>query len=955
MTGYQQPETIADKIREFSPIGGIAYSFLGPYIEQMIKDKLGIKNPQSFLNPSAGSWGQSNAFFHNHDMARLEQYTNAMRWSTSGSFSNSIGGALLNWASRRANKVDDILPAFNQMMLNSGVRYSFANPGQTILGSENAGYKSRGTFQGPTEKDLTNAFADNLAMNISGLSKGDQASLFANYARANFYSLRNYTDNRNEFSGYYEQNGDVVRLKKNVVQGLQENIANVNTLKGYNKNLKFKILEDGRVGVSSIDGKGVAESQKSLETLNSLLKGGQNNGIQVSVNEQSGELQIDSLTPKEAINNLQKNVKRYNEAISSWSKQLNTTIEEATSQLNNVANMDITGTFANNYDTLKDAALMSKHINALSGKGNAYTQTAIHAAGAMLSRLGGDRAAAFTVGTQAALVQNRGISYRSNEAEQDAYNVSLQAGFQESDMAHRISAVFGLSGYKTTQEGYKQFERDLADAGLTPGELTMDKAIQFIEKKTGKKVSAVEIQGADKLDAAMDFRTNSPMAANAARQAHFKQLNEEIITSFGMDEDQKRAREIFADEGKRKRFLQALTKDPLSREKDLADLGFTDVTEIRRFERNLEDKFEWGSLKHLGDRRKALNNAAGMRTAEEEKQRVENEKILDRFAGGSTGTLVEKSLRALSNSGADKDSEKLRAVVSQLFVGSPVGDAMSKILKTNSGNPEQAKADMMEILEAQNYADNMIKDDSDIGISPDALREKAQARFEFLIQHKAGNAEIQEAKDALDAVNGYVSTYDHNTGKLTGVDKAGTKALKAMQTANKSVYQSRLKYAAGSVNNPLVTADVRNLFTSDNVQILENGTDAQKEALTARVAAAESFQENEIESRKLEESSLNDDEKQARRKKLAAQKKKIMSDLQSLGLSVDNNGHIKADRSINNLLENNSDAVDKYKRTHGTEMARASKKLGTEPVNDVIQILKTIKDAIEKLVNRGNK
>ena len=390
-------------------------------------------------------------------------------------------------------------------------------------------------------------------------------------------------------------------------------------------------------------------------------------------------------------------------------------------------------------------------------------------------------------------------------------------------------------------------------------------------------------------------------------------------------------------------FFELFSMDPTSRQRKLSELGFsgTSATDVEGYVR---EQIDAGNLRHLGDWNKAMKFAAGLAsrplTEEEVQKRAEAERLLNTYSGG---TAMQQMSHALTDKGGDKKS---RDLIMSLFQGTSVGGTMAALVEKGKRTKEEIDKDAERVIRNQSAVDAYIEGNKDISMSGDEMRQRAKERYMHLIRSGASEEELAQARSDLDHLNGVSGgTYD-DSGNLTNYK--GTEGYADAKSAN-----AGLKDIAKSLKGPFVSAEVKALYTGQNKDIIQSGTKAEQELLVARTAAIEEFRSIERDLNKLNsknESDLTQEEKD-RKAELSRKKATLSKNLTSLGLEQKDRKIVVTKKDAD--ASEYSEGVENAKKTLSPAMARASQKLGIQPMSETNDLLTQILKAIQGLKGWG--
>lgn len=933
--GYNTGQTLHEAISDYSTLGGMIYGFLGSFLEQFIRKEIGISGG-TFFNPSTSTTQRINSSFARADLALSDKYMAATSWAYSPTGANSFLQDLAQIIQSRNDGVSSVAPNLQQLMLDVGVRQSYVNPSKSVLDRQYAFhyYDTLGAPPGTIQQRLYDFYTESLQNKSFGLTTGELSDLSKDYIKSNLYQASKYIHDNTVRDLYFDKSDVGYTLSEGAIDSIEKSIKRI-------QHMTFRKDDEGYI---YMDGDSQHGDEWAIFDDLAEKAGAFKGALKLDVRD--GKLVANTSGVVKSFSDAIKNFQEYAEGIKSWSETLNTTIEQAKAQLNSIANMDVAGTFTGNYNTLKDTALMAKHINALSGKGNAYAQTAVHAAGQILGTMGGDRAAAFMVGTQAAMMYTDS-KYRVNEAEQDAYNVTMQAAAQHSPLALRIAGVYALGGYSNDEKGRAEFEKELKEAGIKPNELTVAKAKKFLAGK-GVKVTTAQLEAASKTDAALDFNANSTMGLNAAIDEQEKVWKDTILAAVD-PEDAKAVQEIFYNPRRTRELFNALTLDPNSANSALSKLGLK--TNFSKLQANMFDMLSrGGELANFGGDLRKMTHAFAARSnakvrEEEVKARVAAEKTMRTFdAGNGMWDTISNALNAKGEDVTVQDA------VRKMFFGTSVDAAMASFFKNKDGKFELSDTKRNELNAVIDYQKDLQKAFTELDLG-DVEEVRKQALDEHQRRVKIGAYKTE--KDRLDAekqINqllGFQGKYD-KTGKLVGF--SGT--IKKTELPDKDTITNTVN----NFSKPFKTEYDKTFSVINDKNVIEQGTQAEKELAAARSSAVDRYRENQNAISELQEKYNSTPEKDTKQRaaiqnqinNLQSRSKAIKTKMENLGVTQTDDGKFVVNH---NKDADYSKAVASEKSMHSESFKSAAERLGIKelsPIERALNVIISILQAIQK-------
>lgn len=850
MTGYQSAPTIGSAVSEYSTIGGLLYSFLGPMLENIAKEHLGISPQVSMFDPRSSNDARIQTMFSQSDLGAARESFQAYDKLYGAKQGNTIFGTLWNMATNKLSGQDNIAPNLYGMLIDNGVRGSWANPNKTLLENYNDSLSSRGI----TEQNLYDFFTDALhTRSASNISKAERSELARNYIRSNFSTLSDYSDNRN--AEWLEKSKTAIKENLNVSDGVVFNSeANGYTLSkdAYNT-LHDKVEALNKSLGSEKVGKGLSyegSNSEAKKLIQDLKKLDTYAGELVSFDlDSDGKVKI-IRNVKESLNKFDKEIGNYFNSIKQWSELLGTSAEGASANLNNLIGMDYAATFNNQHKFADRVATGATHINAISGKGNAFTQTAIHAAAGMLKQLGGDTSAALITGQRAALYHNPfGTRYRLNNESVDALNVTMSAGYQEAETNKLYSAMFAAGGYENTEEGRKQFFADAKKFGITPSNITFESARGFTNARRDKnnQLTASEFYEYQNVGAAQDFRAvdNTVQRMNEASMLDY--AGGSVVDQVGRDtETGKQLQKVFANPDKTAEFWNAMgMQDGKARNESLKALGITmsgnDLeAKIRTSFKNDNGALGQSLMAAGGDVRAVMAHLSGSASAskreEEVKARTEASMLLKNVAGD---TLMDKVVNLSQKN--DISIDQLKQVATKAFAGTPYSSEVLK--KALTGTKDKKLTDGEIRSRVQRMAKNLDAADKALADNEDKYGFSGEeARKKILDAVKNKRIDAKRASRLLTAVGLHGAEFD-DKGNLTGLEYDANHEQKA--ASYKQAVSERTdelaEFMAKESQTGLSKTQLDRILVQNGEDVNQTGTAQERDLAAARIYATQQW------------------------------------------------------------------------------------------------------------------
>ena len=971
MTGYQTAQTIEDVINQYSPIGGVAYGLLRPLLDELLKKNLGIRLPANMPAPGSTGFHQIQGLFNESDSERVRELTDAMRWQTGFKPGNSIMQSMSRFMAMKLDERDKVVPAMSQLLLDVGVRNSFTSPGgnKTYLDLLNDNKLKMGTSAITNEEDITNAFSDAMIRgNTFGMTRGERAELAANFIRSNTAAIAGYRHEKTD-DIFMQSDYNDTRVTDEYKDKFVNSINTLNTLLQSSSAKDMKLKRDAS-GNYSLEGANDTEESKNIQKLvtevNTATK--RAHGAFSTELTKDGEIKVTELDGViKDFNKLQENIRKYSQGIKAWSDTLGLKVEQAAGQLNAIAGYDIAATFNNNYDTLRDTAMKSRHINALAGKGNAYAQTSIQAASSMLRQLGGEGSAAFKVGIQAAMIQNSASKYRLNESQQDAYNVSMVSGMNESQTSKLLSAAFALGGYDSTEEGRRKFWDDLNKAGIDGSNVDSKKLQEFLQSK-GKQVSAYELHTASSLDAALDFRDHDNSMLEVSMQAAEKDVLKTVSEIPLQGAGKQKLQELLSTDGGKQVFFEAMSADVQTRRKMLQSHGLS-VDDITSIERGLHEQVNRGSLRHFQNSRNLMQFMAGNSTRrarqEEVRKRAEIETLLNESEGDSMKTRVFNLL----SGGANEDTIRLVAETAMKDFGLDIKQMAGAL----EGSPEEVKTRLKQFVQATGKVDKAIENTENVTSDGDTLRKDTLKKYNEMRQRGVLTPEQQrEWQENMRHLYGGTIDFDKK-GNVIVNNKVDPKTSGNVKAQQKAARWAQDVSESGSI----LTEEARQMFIDDNKNYFKDGDYTQRDLVLTRAVAVDEIKTNEAAlnrakterdalrkkyttDNKFDESKMTEEDKEAMsnlNKRIADHESRVSkakSAFKKVGGKIDENGKITTE-DVDDFLDNPDKADRALKGAQkdlGQAWTRASQQMGHQPKTNVADILNSILQFLKQNVTK---
>lgn len=855
MTGYQSAPTIGNAVSDYSSIGGLLYSFLGPTLESIAKQHLGIKPHVNLFDPRSSGHARTQDMFNQSDLGAARESFVSYDKLYGAKQGNTIFGTLWNMATNKLSGQDNIAPNLYSTLINSGVRGSWANPNKTILESYNAGLK------GPkvAERDIYDFFTDALiTRSAQGISKAERSELASNYIRSNFGTLAEYSTKRNtEWLGQQE---DLLKKVLKVDNGV---IAN-SEANGYTLSKKaYDAIHDKVTELNKQLGK-----EKLSEGLN---YSGDNSNVKSilkdlqKLDKEAGELvsfELDSdgkvkilREVKTSLNKFDKEIGNYFNAVKQWSELLGTSVEGASANLNSLIGMDYAATFNNNHQFSNRVATDATHINALSGKGNAFTQTAIHAAASVLKQMGGDTAASLITGRRAALYSNPfGTRYRLNNEALDTFNVTMSAGYQEAETNQLFSAMFAAGGYETSEEGRRKFWEDVNKKGITASNITFDSALNFANASRGKdnKLTSAAFWQMRNVGSALDFRATDNTVQRMNERAMLDSAGSAVLDHIGRDSKAgQQLEKVFESDAQTAEFWNAMgMQNGAERTKILQSLGITDIS-ANDLEASIYSAFDndTGAVGQAlraagGDKRILMANLSGTASSgqreAEVKARTEASMLLKDMEGD---TLMDKVV-SLSKKN-DVSIDNVKKIAEKAFAGSPYSPEMLKTAfatKDSSGKDVSANTLRQRV---RTMANNLSAADSALADEKYQI-EGEDARKKILKAVKEKRITEDRASRLLTAAGIHGAKFD-DKGNLTSAnydaDHASLMKDPKKRGALDSATDELASFMAKESETGLRKTQLDKILIQNNQDVRTMGTNQEKDLAAARIFATKQWVE----------------------------------------------------------------------------------------------------------------
>lgn len=908
MTGYQSAPTLENAVAQHSTIGGLLYGILGPTLEGLLKQHLGINPQVSMFDPRSSRHHKVQSIFKDSDLRAAEDDFKSYDALFGAKQGKTFFHTLYNVATNKLSGQDAIASDLYKTMLDAGIRNSWVNSGRTIRDM----YNMHGGMPVVTQQNIYDFFNDAIHTGSPGISKAEKAELTRNYIRSNFTSLAGYSTMRNtEWEGRNDRALAIaLGVKNGIIYNRERNGYTVNEqaydaiddlVSDLNKELGDEKLTD------KLEYNG---QNKRVKTLLHKLK-----SIDDTVDEDLISFSTDSEGKvnlfrgvKDSLNKLDKEIGNYFNAVKEWSNVLGTSLEGSSAALNNMLGMDYAATFKGNHKVVAGVARTATHTNALSGKGDAFTQTSIHAAASILKQMGGDAAGAFITGQRAALYFNPyGNNYRVNGETLDMYNVALSAGFQEAETSKLYASMFAAGGYANTEEGRKQFWEDIQDAHITNNNLNFQSALAFANKRAGKKgrsFTAAEFHSLRKDAAALDFLAVDNEAANRNADQYAQYAEKSIISAVG-GEDSK---------------LGALLKSVLSMEGNSA-------------------KF-WDALGSNADDRREKFKKLGLNPADSEKigaaliHATENDATMNtllRTANGSIQVMARNLSDLPSRRLRQREVEK-RAAVEKILKdvkGDTISDKLVNLSKSSNLSLEDFKDIAAQALTATEYSSEVIsgalvqdtKKDPDgkqlreriatmatnLKIADEQLDTKntgivgSEARSKILKAVKDGSLDSKTASRMLTSLGIHGAEFDEK-GTLNKIDYSSHTDYEK-DTGIKNAREEMTAWMNSTSATGLSKEQVDRIIIQNNKDIRSEGTTEEKELAAARLYATKEWSKTQDE--------------------LSVQKKKALLAVQKSGVISQDASAQELDAAINHYFKVDGDDV---KSRSGKELSEQDKK-----------------------------
>lgn len=952
MTGYQSPPTLNDAIAQHSSIGGLIYSFLGPTLENLAKEKLGIDLSATIYDPRTRFSQRVSDMFGSADLSESYDSVNAVQWATSITGNNPIN-LLAGLVKRGASGTNKIAPILQQTLLSTGVRGAWHSPGKTLLEVSQDSLSNK-----ITQNDIYQAFSDSLINSIPGIDAGEKAELASNYIKSNINSIAGYKSGRSvfvedfnalfaeEFNGLGGRKALAMRLDDGGYSLSQAAVkATRNLINDINKHDSTFTLSDGKVNIDGITDDALKEK---LQKLNRIIDGSDGAATLSTGSDGKIAAKLDGVI--DTISKTQKNIKEYSKAIQAWGSSLNTSLEGANAQLNNIAGMDISATFKGNYKTLRQIAQEGDHINAITGKGSAFTQSSVHAASNVINAYGGDAAASFLVGHRAALMHNQfGGKYRVDDSQLDLYNVRMTVGYQEAETSKLYSAAFAAGGFDNTEEGRDEFWGAVRRAGITNKNVSRNRLLAMVNRRRKRnkqrRISLSDFDGYSLTGTAKDFLSVDTEHLDRNEESMADTMSDFIADASNISKDAKAAIKNVLENGtdqQKRQFWSAIGSNKEDGTAMLKGLGIsgdnihTDINSALEHEAKRTDitgnKTAIGHLAGGKGVQFLANHMAGVFqkriTQKEVAARTQaQEWLMDRW-GSSPNMRV--ALATALGSASEADGDNIRNIVTGLFTNGGYSPDTLKLIQdyTKDSNPHVFNTNLKGYLEKQEKIDKAFE--TETGMSAKAARERLMTNIGTHVKDGTFNAETKKTYSRMLSrlYGGRVSLNDE--GKIVQLDISAYD-----HRDNDATKKEFSEIAKQAEKDPYMSDEIREKFwVQNNAQVQTQGSQQEIELATARTAAYKSYQ------RASQRVTKSDKDKSERDADLAKHKEQ----LKNLGVYLDDKGKVLSVTDDDKFLEkkDNVKILDRFKRQNSQEMKSAAEHAGVSPITGIEGVVRAI-------------
>ena len=970
MTGYPTPPSISDYISQYSPLGGMLYNFFGPTLEGIAKEKLGIDPATMLFSPQATLNQRVLNVFGQADASVTHSYVRDAQKKYEAKAGNSIGGTLLNLIAAKHLKAEEVDPLLQRTLLSAGVRHSWSKDGGTLLQKYEASFGKTATPLVPREKDISTLFSDAVSSDVVGTTLGERAELVSNFIKSNHHMVAGYAQeraaaewkinsqinsvlggNRNNLTFDYKTKR--YGLSRDTTQDIQKLVAEINgtiTDKG-----DLDIKKDGSISYNG-------NNEKTKELVSKLSKLSKDSEFMSFDKDASGQLKADLNHTVEHLTKTSKLVKQYSKSIKSWADALDTSVEAASAQLNNTIGMDYAATFTGNHDVIGRIGRESQHINALTGKGAAFTQTNVHAAAALLKQMGQDTASAFVIGRQAALMHNPFASrYRVNGEHLDMFNIRMATGLQTAETSKQYAAMFAGAGFENTEEGRKAFWDAVKTEGITNENLNAETALKFINQRRKQKgldlMSHEDFLFAKESDRANDFIAVDKEAYARNNESTQRAMDAEFLDSVSNQNTREALSNVLSDSTKRARFYKALTLRDEDANKELQALGITTMTKA-----DIQGTFQRAAKTNVGGAlwsltggnadaealRYTWHQAQGNSVIQNEvEQRAKAEELLRDTAGetmedkiinfiqepNSANMLNKESITTLATAvfgGTLTDQDIIRSALDYGTTSAPTEEMKSEIRAKNLKRLVENKKARGAALEANN-------------LDQDAIIASAQQEIKTLKDsakdNKLEKADRERLSKVLSAARG-VDIEISETGEevfkdFRDVAQTNAADQKILETYNKQRPTAGISKKAYDA-----------ITIQDNTNIVENGTAEEQTLLAARHAAIKKYEAARKEWGKAGYKSDKSTEDIRGRVTEAR--------LEAAQLGVDISGDPKKD--VRYKASINSKYLEKareYQAKNPNEVQSSLDSLGVKQLSGVEGLVKRVVELLERIINKN--